>query len=127
MRKSGLGFNSFFAPILSKQVGWLVNIYDLSLILYVKSKQLLYSVKEDPGLHVPGAYRIPWSYGKFDIGQTVKTILERCSEHAKYIGFQQADKSGVAEYCLINGHQAFCDLSQVLSKKSSFWESLIVE
>lgn len=74
---------------------------------------------------MPGVYRIPCVYGVSYIGQTGKTVAERCKEHLR-IQLGYPNKSALTEHSLVKDHESLFALTTVLAM-SSFHGKCIVQ
>ncbi|KAJ4446315.1 hypothetical protein ANN_13010 [Periplaneta americana] len=121
-----MAYIPFYGPISGK-IGRLLRKHGIKTIHKppTKIQNLLRPVKDDLGLRTPGVYEIPCECGKCYIGQTGRTIMERCKEHQHSIRLYYSDKSAVAQHSLESGHKI--DFGTFLNKTSGYWDFVIKE
>ncbi|KAJ4432364.1 hypothetical protein ANN_20983 [Periplaneta americana] len=127
-KTKGMAYIPFYGPISGK-IGRLLRKHGLKTIHKppTKIQNLLRPVKDDLGLRTPGVYRIPCECGKCYIGQTGRTIMERCKEHQRSIRLYYPDKSAVAQHSLETGHKIDFGATTILDKTSGYWDLVIKE
>ncbi|KAJ4446135.1 hypothetical protein ANN_12827 [Periplaneta americana] len=118
----------FYGPISGK-ISRMLRKHGIKTIhkLPTKIQNLLRPVKEDLGFRTPGVYRIPCECGKCYIGQTGRTVMERCKEHQRIIRLYYPDKSAVAQHSLETGHKIDFGATTILDKTSGYWDLVIKE
>lgn len=84
-------------------------------------------VKDSLGLHMPVIHTIPGLSGKVSIRQKGCIIPEQIAEYSWYIWLRQPEKSGLAEHCIINGHQPDFNSTSILAKSENIWSRVILE
>ncbi|KAJ4427829.1 hypothetical protein ANN_25608 [Periplaneta americana] len=92
-----------------------------------QKQNLLRPVKDNLGLRTPGVYKIPCECGKCYIGQTGRTIMERCKKHQSCMRLYYPDKSAVAQHSLETGHKIDFSATSILDKTSGYWDLVIKE
>ncbi|KAJ4447063.1 hypothetical protein ANN_09052 [Periplaneta americana] len=124
----GMAYIPFYGPISGK-ISRMLRKHGIKTIHKppTKIQNLLRPVKDDLGLRTPGVYRIPCECGKCYIGQTGRTIMERCKEHQRSIRLYYPDKSAVAQHSLETGHKIDFSATTILDKTSGYWDLVIKE
>lgn len=92
-----------------------------------KIKEMLRPVKDSLGLRTPGIYNIPCECGSNYIGQSIRTVADRCTEHQRHIRNRELEKSAVAEHSLTKKHKILFDETTILSQACTYWDSVIKE
>lgn len=85
---------------VSSQVGRLASRFGCYHLLN-ELRAWLWPVKDNLGLHTPGIYKIPFSWGKMYIVQLI------IKEHNRCIRLNQLEKSGLVEHCRLHQHHPF--------------------
>ncbi|KAJ4429872.1 hypothetical protein ANN_22076 [Periplaneta americana] len=124
----GMTYIPFYGPISGK-ISRMLRKHGIKTIHKPPTmiQNLLRPVKDDLGLRTPGVYRIPCECGKCYIGQTGRTIMERCKEHQRSIRLYYPDKSAVAQHSLETGHKIDFSATTILDKTSGYWDLVIKE
>jgi hypothetical protein len=102
------------------------NIKSVAL-LPKKISSFLRPVKDVAGLKTPGVYRVPCKCGLVYIGQMGRSTEIRRKEHQRNIRLLQLDKSALAEHGFNHNHKILLQEFEVLSTKSGYLDSLIME
>jgi hypothetical protein len=84
-------------------------------------------VKDDLGLKTPEGHIIFCECGKVYNGQSSRSFETRLKEHRRHTSLAQPDKSAVAEHIITHNHVIQLRDIEILSIKSGYLDSLIME
>jgi hypothetical protein len=91
------------------------------------NSHMLRPIKDKLGLKVAGIYCAPCECSKVHVGQTGKSIENRCKEHMRYTHLGQPENSAVAEHRFNTGHNIHFKSISILDKATGYMDCVINE